>query len=205
LTQDADRTNLDDASAHYGLDHRSTMTPAPRAEKTREQRRIEYAQRTGTPIDEKTRLIVALPDSALDVDPELVGKSPEEVSRILAERESHRNGCNDPKCSRCSSVDERMLRGNHVTTGGGGSGGGRRQRRKGGGFSRTEPAMAHVYEDEIGKDLRPRNVAGRVSNEAYQALYADGNPSPGEMLEVVGRALHHGVPWQRIADAIENL
>lgn len=190
-----DRTNLDDPSAHYGLDHAPALKAAAR--------RREFAQRTGTPIDEKGRLSVALPDVSTDINPALEGKSPEQIAQILADHESHRNGCADPACSRCSQITERDLRGDHQTTGGG-SGGGRRRRKASAAGGSTGIAMAHVYEDEI-KDLRPRNVAGRVSNEAYSALYADGNPSIGEMLEVVGRALHRGLAWESIVRAIAEL
>ncbi len=180
-----DRKNLDDASAHYGLGHN---------------------YRDAMPATHKERDRVTIPEHETDADPELVGKSPDEMAAILEARASHVEGCNDPNCSRCNQVNERMLREQPGgKTDGGGSGGGRTRKkpRRAGGSTGT--AMAHVYENEIERDLRPNPVSGRVSNDAYAGLGLDGVPNVGEILDMIGRALHRGTPWRHLADTIEMM
>ena|GEM_PF-6912545 len=172
MTDAADRSNLDDASAHYGLSH---------------------AWRTGTPIDDKGRAIVALPDQSTDADPELVGKSPEQIIEILERRRAERDA--NP------NIDKLMREAPGGRTDGGGSSGGRRRRAP---APRPDHTKQSVVEIEM-RDLRPCTVAGKVSVEANEGLYGEGNPSVGEMLETIGRALSRGVRWQQIARAVERL
>lgn len=155
-------------------------------------RRTRHAKRTGTPIDEKGRLVVAMPDPTVDVDVAYTG-SPDDVIASEDARATRRDANAD--------IDRLMREVPGGRTEGGGSGGGRNKRKP---SPRPDRTKMNVTSIEM-RDQRPCAVSGRVSVEARDGIYAPGNPSPGEMLDAIGRALRRGVPWQKIGDVIDGL
>ncbi len=147
---------------------------------------------TGEPIDARGRKIVALPPSTDGYRPDLVDKSPAEMAEILAADEASR-------ADRQSEDGERLMR--EVPggpTGAHGSSSGRRRARKPGTYDRTEPIIASEP-----TELRPNVISARVSMLAYRGIYRADNPSPGEMIEVLGIAIAMA-GWQAVASALQS-
>lgn len=144
---------------------------------------------TGEPIDGRGRRIVILPPAQSGYRPDWVGKSPEEIAQLLEAEERAR-------IEREANDVARIMReapGGRTDTHHG-SGGRRRIRRKRG----SPPSYGPYGPTGEMPDLRPMVVSGRVSHSAFAGLFETGAPSVGEMLEVLGRALHR-VSWVTVA------
>ncbi len=147
---------------------------------------------TGEPIDARGRKIVALPP-ADGYRPELVDLGPAEMCRVLEADE-------EARADRQAGSVERLMR--EVPGGrthGHGSGGGRHRARLVRAFDRSmEPIVAIEP-----ADTRPITVSARVSLDAYRGIYAPGNPSFGEMAEILGLALRVA-GWSVVTVALQS-
>lgn len=156
--------STDDSSSELGLDH-------------------SYA---------KGRPVIKLPEPTSGYDPELVGKSPDELAEHFAHQDADRDANNIEKIMK--EVPGGRAPGSHSTS----SGRIRRKRSSGGGISGQNVPFD-------GPDVyRPHVVAGRVSAEADRALRSQPT-SPGEMINLLGETLHAGVSWAQLEWTLRDL
>ncbi len=164
----------DDSSAALGLDH----SPV------------------GEPIDARGRKIVALPPPAGGYRPDLVDLGPAEMAALIAAEEAERADRQDDDLARI------MREAPGGRTPGHGSHGGRRRAPAPSAYDRTEQPIGANVAIEV-SELRPNVVSGRVSMYAYRGIYGAGNPSFGEMAEVLGLAIA-ATDWQTVAVALRS-
>lgn len=143
--------------------------------------------------DEKGRPIVALPDTATDYDPELVGKSPEEMAEILKGR-SEAEDQNTARVMQQYPGHSEGVR-HH------GSNSGKRKQKPRPRVDHTKAAIEDVGEVA---EKRPHPVAGRVSTEALAGLQAQ-PVNVGNILDAIGRKLYAGVSWAKIEFMLGDL
>ncbi len=148
---------------------------------------------TGEPIDARGRKIVALPPAADGYRPELVDLGPAEMAKALEADEEARAD------REAGSVERLMREAPGARTHGHGSSGRRRRAPASRAYDRSgEPIVAIEP-----ADTRPITVSARVSLDAYRGIYAPGNPSFGEMAEILGRALRVA-DWSVVTVALQS-
>ncbi len=148
---------------------------------------------TGELIDARGRKIVALPPSADGYRPELVDLGPAEMAKALEADEEARAD------REAGSVERLMREAPGGRTHGHSSSAGRRRVRPSRAFDRSTEPIVGIES----ADTRPITVSARVSLDAYRGIYAPGNPSFGEMAEILGRALAV-CDWQTVTAALQS-
>lgn len=188
----ADVSNLDDASSHYGLSHSYRNRP-PKL------RAGEMPENNVIVTDAKGRRRMTLPETDGTCDPELYGKSPDEIAEILESR---------ARAEEESVNTEAIMRqypGKPADGAPHSSSGGRS-------IPKPKPPPDFVNAGGRGgkedpEKFRPWTVAGRVSSAARSALEAQKprGASVGEILELLGETLHRGVTWAQIEWTLRDL
>lgn len=179
------QAHFDDPDAALNLRRRSSV-PKLRAG--------EMPENTAVATDAKGRPIAVLPDTSGDCDPEIYGKSPDEIAEILERRQR----AEEDHASTDAIMREFPGKGESLPH----SSAGRRK------YHRPKPApdfTSRPIDDFEGPTkYRPHQVGGRVSTPARHGLLAAGT-SVGEMLDTLGETLQVGVPWREIEWALKEL
>jgi hypothetical protein len=143
------------------------------------------------------RPVVALPNPETGYDPELVGKSPDEIVAILNVR---------AEIAEASGSIDRMMRDYP-----GKSDGVPHSSSSGKRHSKPRPPCDHTKASvrdlrDVGEN-RPHPVAGRVSTQALVGInrYTTRDASAGTMLDAIGKTLYAGVSWARIEFILTEL
>jgi hypothetical protein len=142
------------------------------------------------PQDERGRPVVALPDPENGYDPELAGKTPDEIVAILKVRS---------EMAEANASTDRLMRQYPGKSDGAphSSSGGKSAKKPRPPFDHTKGQVREMK--DVGEN-RPHPVAGRVSSQAFVGItrYASRDCNAGTMLDAIGKTLHAGVSWAQI-------
>lgn len=147
--------------------------------------------------DHKGRKLVRLPDRDTNCDPDLVGKSPDQIAQILADRE----GARDDDANFDFEREMQKVPGGRIP--GSSSSGGSSKKPKPP-TDHTKGSIQDLRDVSTGAELKPMTVSGKVSTRAYNALRSQPE-STGNIFDRLGIALAAGVRLDDVYAALDAL
>lgn len=184
-SREANRSNLDDASAYYELGHGYTMS-LEQLHDGKYRDAVPTASAGGRPV-------VVLPPATNGYRPELVDKSPDEMAQILEREDVARDEHFD--------VEREMRKAPGGRVQGSHSGSSRSPKKPRPPVDHTKCSIVDIEKDA---HYRPHTISGRVCTAARQG-FAQQATSIGEMIDVLGETLQVGVPWTRIEYVLRGM